>query len=141
MYPYNTEKEKHLYAQEKLYRKTADLEDVLVTNVENVSEGIHIYIELPRKEHTCPFCGAVTDRVHDYRMQTIKGILLAKKTFLHLRKRRYRCECGKRFFENNTLNFKTAQRHFTTGLTRSSILWMSLGQMALLKAATTRPKS
>ena len=82
--------------------KLLDLEDVLVTNVENVSEGIHIYIELPRKEHTCPFCGAVTDRVHDYRMQTIKDIPLAKKTFLHLRKRRYRCECGKRFFENNT---------------------------------------
>lgn len=27
---------------------------------------------------------------------------LARTTFLHLRKRRYRCECGKRFFEKNT---------------------------------------
>ncbi len=25
-----------------------------------------------------------------------------RKVFLHLRKRRYRCACGKRFFEKNT---------------------------------------
>ena len=27
---------------------------------------------------------------------------MARDTFLHLRKRRYRCDCGKRFFERNT---------------------------------------
>ena len=79
-----------------------NLEDVIITEVENISEELHIYIELPRKEHTCPACGAVTDRVHDYRMQTIKDVPLARNTFLHLRKRRYRCSCGKRFFEHNT---------------------------------------
>ena len=36
-------------------------------------------------------------------MQTVKDIPLARNTFLHLRKRRYRCDCGKRFFESNTL--------------------------------------
>ena len=82
--------------------KLLDLEDVIITNVENVSEELHIYIELPQKEHTCPACGSVTDRVHDYRMQTIKDVPLARNTFLHLRKRRYRCSCGKRFFERNT---------------------------------------
>ena len=82
--------------------KLLDLEDVIITNVENISEELHIYIELPRKEHTCPVCGTVTDCVHDYRMQTIKDVPLARNTFLHLRKRRYRCSCGKRFFENNT---------------------------------------
>ena len=35
-------------------------------------------------------------------MQVIKDIPLARDTFLHLRKRRYRCDCGKRFFEKNT---------------------------------------
>lgn len=49
--------------------KLLNLEDVIITNVENVSEELHIYIELPRKEHICPVCGAATDRVHDYRMQ------------------------------------------------------------------------
>ena len=64
--------------------KLLDLEDVLVTNVGNVSGELHIYIELPRKEHTCPVCGTVTDCVHDYRMQTIKDVPLARNTFLHL---------------------------------------------------------
>ncbi len=82
--------------------KLLNLEDVMITNVENISEELHIYIELPRKEHTCPACGAVTDRVHDYRTQRIKDVPLARNTFLHLRKRRYRCSCGKRFFERNT---------------------------------------
>ena len=82
--------------------KILNLEDVIVTNVENSSNQLHVYIELPRKEHTCPACGALTDRVHDYRNQIIKDVPLARDTFLHLRKRRYRCDCGKRFFEKNT---------------------------------------
>ena len=82
--------------------KLLNLEDVIITNVENISEEIHVYLELPRVEHRCPACGALTDRVHDYRMQTIKDIPLGRTTLLHLRKRRYRCDCGKRFFEKNT---------------------------------------
>lgn len=34
--------------------KLLNLEDVIITNVENISEELHIYIALPRKEHTCP---------------------------------------------------------------------------------------
>ena len=82
--------------------KLLNLEDVIITNVENISNQLHIYIELPRAKHTCPACGAITDRVHDYRMQTVKDVPLARDTFLHLRKRRYSCACGKRFFEKNT---------------------------------------
>ena len=78
-----------------------NLEDVIITDVKNISNQLHISIELPRKEHICPCCGATTDRVHDYRMQQIKDVPLARDTFLHLRKRRYRCKCGKRFFEKN----------------------------------------
>ena len=82
--------------------KLLNLEDVIITNVENICEELHINIELPRKKHICPACGSATDYVHDYRMQTIKDVPLARNTFLHLRKRRYRCTCGKRFFEKNT---------------------------------------
>ena len=82
--------------------KLLNLEDVIITNVENIADQLHIYLELPRTAHTCPACGATTDRIHDYRMQTIKDLPLARDTFLHLRKRRYRCSCGKRFFEKNT---------------------------------------
>ena len=82
--------------------KLLNLEDVIITNVENISDQLHISIELPRRKHVCPCCGAETDCVHDYRMQVIKDVPLARDTFLHLRKRRYRCSCGKRFFEKNT---------------------------------------
>lgn len=82
--------------------KLLNLEDVIITDVENISDQLNISIELPRRKHICPCCGAETDRVHDYRMQIIKDVPLARDTFLHLRKRRYRCDCGKRFFEKNT---------------------------------------
>ena len=82
--------------------KLLNLEDVIITNVEIIADQLHIHLELPRAAHTCPFCGATTDRIHDYRTQTIKDVPLARDTFLHLRKRRYRCACGKRFFEKNT---------------------------------------
>lgn len=88
--------------KENYTSKLLNLEDVIITDVKNISDQLHIYIELPRKEHICPCCGAVTDRIHDYRMQTIKDVPLGRDTYLHLRKRRYRCGCGKRFFEKNT---------------------------------------
>ncbi len=79
-----------------------NLEDVIITNVENIADQLHIHIEVPRKEHICPACGVTTDRIHNYRMQVIKDVPLARDTFLLLRKRRYRCSCGKRFLEKNT---------------------------------------
>ena len=81
--------------------KLLNLEDVIITGVENIGDQLHIHIERPRTPHTCPACGASTDCIHDYRMQVIKDVPLARDTFLHLRKRRYRCSCGKRFFEKN----------------------------------------
>lgn len=79
-----------------------NLEDVIVTEVKNTASQLHVSMELPRREHKCPQCGAMTDRVHDYRMQTVKDIPLGRDTYLHLRKRRYACpQCGKRFAEQN----------------------------------------
>lgn len=78
-----------------------NLEDVIITGVKNISNELHVYLELPRREHVCPCCGALTDRIHDYREQIVKDIPLGRTTLLHLRKRRYRCACGKRFFEKN----------------------------------------
>lgn len=82
--------------------KLLDMEDVIVKKVENFERELHIYIERPRKEHICPRCGCVTDKVHDYRTQKVKHISLGKTTYLNLRKRRYACsDCGKRFAEKN----------------------------------------
>ena len=52
--------------------KLLNLEDVMITKVENISETVHVYLELPRRKHHCPACGGLTDRVNDDRMQIIK---------------------------------------------------------------------
>ena len=101
--------------------KLLDLVDVIITKVENFSEEVHVYLELPRIKHRCPACGALTDRVHDYRMQIIKDVPLGRTTLLHLRKRRYRCDCGKRFFEKNTLTFPGTTALPADWLPRSSL--------------------
>ena len=59
--------------------KLLNLEDVIITKAENISDQLHISIELPRKTHTCPACKASTDRVHDYRIQVIKDVPMARK--------------------------------------------------------------
>ena len=84
--------------------KLLGLEDAIVKNVSEDAGSCHIELELPRRKHKCPCCGALTDRIHDYRMQTIKDLPISgKDTYLHLRKRRYVCEsCGKRFYEDNS---------------------------------------
>ncbi len=82
--------------------KMLEIEDAIVKNVE-IEEGIlHIFIEMKRKKHKCKNCEQTTDKIHDYREQTIKDLaILGRKTYIHLRKRRYICpECGKKFIEN-----------------------------------------
>lgn len=59
--------------------KLLNLEDVIITKVENISKEVHVYLELPRTKHRCPACGALTDRVHDYRMQIIRDFPLAEQ--------------------------------------------------------------
>lgn len=116
MYPYSYSKGEISMLNQDYTARLLNLEDVIITNVENICEELHISIELPRKKHICPACGSATDYVHDYRMQTIKDVPLARNTFLHLRKRRYRCTCGKRFFEKNTFlprNYRVTSRLVT----------------------------
>ena len=66
MYPYNHEKEAPMLMKDYT-AEFLNLEDVIITNVENILDQLHIDIELPRRKHVCPCCGAVTDRVHNYR--------------------------------------------------------------------------
>lgn len=84
--------------------KLLGLKDVIVKKVWEVEGEQQIEIELPRRMHCCPCCGAETDRIHDYRIQRIKDISsFGKNVRLHLRKRRYVCgNCGKRFYEKNS---------------------------------------
>lgn len=83
--------------------KLIDIQDVLVKNIEVDKNFCFIYIELKRKLHTCPCCGNKTNSIHDYRQQVVKDIsCFGKNTLLIFNKRRYRCSCGKRFFEDNS---------------------------------------
>ena len=86
----------YLHSTEKLL----GLKDVMIKNIEEKDGKTEIHMEMPVKPHTCPRCGECTRKVHDYRVQRIKDIpAFGKQTVLLLRKRRYRCSCGKCFYE------------------------------------------
>src|SRR5690606_26815739 len=82
------------------------IKDGIIKNIENDDDGsiIHVPFEVRRDIHECPSCRELTDSIHDYRIQKIKGPPLGEKFILfHYRKRRYVCSaCGKRFYENNS---------------------------------------
>ena len=99
----------YTYSIEKL----TGLQGIIINNIESNKKEVHIHCELKRKPHKCPNCGFVTDCVHDYRVQVIKDIpSFGKFVYIHLRKRRYRCKCGKRFAEDN--NFLAKYQRYTT---------------------------
>jgi len=82
------------------------IKDAIVTIItsEPNKPYVDIFFMLKRDFHEYPRCKALSDTVHDYRTQIIKGPPLGEKFILfHYRKRRYRCpSCGKRFYEKNT---------------------------------------
>ena len=80
-----------------------ELQDVNVNKVENFEKEKIIHCTLRKKPHKCPECGEITTTVHDYREQKIKDIpAWGKNVIICLKKRRYRCKCGKRFQEKNS---------------------------------------
>lgn len=82
-----------------------EIKDLIITNVESTPENICISFKLERRDHICPNCGAITNKVHDYRKSIIKDTpILGKNVLLFYSKRRYHCDCcGKHFLENFTL--------------------------------------
>lgn len=80
-----------------------DLKDVIVYKISHTDHLIKVFIKTNPKPHSCPVCGQLTSKIHDYRTQEIKDLpVLRKQLVLVLRKRRYICKCGKRFYENYT---------------------------------------
>lgn len=77
-----------------------NLKDVKVYKVEHSDTKVRIHIRTDAKLSKCPHCGQMTHKVHDYRYQEVKDLLIQdKQTLLILKKRRYICSCGKRFYE------------------------------------------
>lgn len=81
-----------------------ELKGIIVKDVKNNYDEIHIQVENIVKEHRCPNCNSATAKIHDYRIQKVKDIsILGKKTYIHLRKRRFVCKhCSKRFYEETS---------------------------------------
>ena len=82
-----------------------DMEHMEMKNMEILKDTILIHVEMKRRAGTCPCCGTLTDKVHDYRLQKVKDSPVQGKALIWLyRKRRYVCpNCKKRFYEKNYL--------------------------------------
>lgn len=80
--------------------KILGIQEAEVKNIEENEKNIVYHLEMKRKPHKCPNCGALTDKVHDYRKQNIQEeSAFGKKVIIALKKRRYACSCGKKFIE------------------------------------------
>ncbi|WP_455716915.1 ISL3 family transposase [Anaerosporobacter sp.] len=91
--------------------KLLNLKDVKIKKIIQADHSIEIHIETEPVVQTCPACGSETKRIHDYRNQKIKDLpFQLKDCYLVLRKRRYICTCGKRFFESYPFLAKYQQR-------------------------------
>jgi transposase len=81
--------------------KLLNLKGVKVRKISHDDSFIRIHINTDPREHCCPACGSATSKIHDYRDQVIKDLPFQfKHIYLILRKRRYICSCGKRFYES-----------------------------------------
>ncbi|MFS0865697.1 ISL3 family transposase [Fredinandcohnia sp. 179-A 10B2 NHS] len=84
--------------------KLPGFKDMTVSKMEEVEEKLCIHVEMPVKPHTCPVCGNSTKRIHDYRVQKIKHLkIFERHTLIFYKRRRYACNCGKKFAEKNPL--------------------------------------
>lgn len=81
-------------------------QNIILNDIKVLEKEVNIYIELEKQEQICPCCHKKVNRVHDYYIQKLKDLdMFDKKTFIVLKKKRYKCICGKVFLEyNNFLN-------------------------------------
>ena len=88
---------------EHFAEKLLGLQNINIEQIEEIDNSIHLYCHLKRRTHKCPHCRKCTNKIHDYREQIIKDIPAFEKMFyIHLKKHRYRCSCGKCFAKKNS---------------------------------------
>lgn len=77
------------------------LQDVIVKEIIENEEVVRIVLEEKLQESECPCCHNKTKRIHDYRVQTVQDLpAFGRKVSLVIRRRRYSCRCGKRFYRS-----------------------------------------
>lgn len=122
--------------------KLLNIEDVSIKKITHGDSFVSIFLETKPSPHVCPACGKRTQRIHDYRTQSIKDLpFQLKYCYLILRKRRYRCSCGKKFYESYP--FLSSYQHRTRRLThaildelRSSVSFQQVAQRLNLSTST-----
>lgn len=77
------------------------IRNVLIDKISEKSKFIKIHLYTNKSGQVCPCCKNTSNRVHDYREQTVKhSAYRGKQVLLVLKKRRYVClNCNKRFYE------------------------------------------
>ena len=108
-------------SQENYIAKLFGMEEVIVENLEKISEQVRVRFHLPLRETLCPGCGTRTRRVHDYRVKVLRDLpLQGLPARLEYRRRRYLClNCGRKFPEPFPLagrNQRTTARLVSYGL-------------------------
>ena len=81
--------------------KMLEIEDLIVDEITTSSTSTHIFFHLARRDQICPCCGAITNKVHDYRTSILKDSpFQGRHLLLHYKKRRYHCDaCNTHFLE------------------------------------------
>ena len=51
-----------------------NIKDVFIKKVVHADFYVKVFIETKPSPQTCPCCGSITKRIHDYRIQTIKDL-------------------------------------------------------------------
>ncbi len=134
--------------------KLLNLEDEIITNVENFSDGLHIHLEQPRRAHACPVCGVSTSLVHDYRdMQRLSimfdlaprlaDVYQLKNEFVAAMQSRSFAQSRERlllWFEHANLSLMIVNELVTIGSKRFSTPLMSCGRTALPGAAIIKQR-
>jgi len=123
-----TRQKKWSYVYMNITMNIPGLKDVVITKVEQYEDIVRLYVEMERKNHRCPACNNWTRRVHDYRIQKIHHLKwFERKTQIFYKRRRYSCECGKRFSEKNPI----VERY-----QRTSIEWNQAVSIRAIKGKT-----
>ena len=102
-------------SQENYIAKLLEMEEAIIENVEKTDRFTYICFHLPVHEAVCPHCGALTHRIHDYRVKILRDLPVQEKPVrLKYNRRRYLCtQCGKNFNEPFSLagkNLRTTAR-------------------------------
>jgi transposase len=95
--------------------------------------GMELYVESSREQARCPYCGAVTNKVHSTYLRKLQDLpMQGKKVVVYLTNRKYFCvneQCGQRTFAERFTFFEASATK--TNRLQEEIMRISTTQSAL----------